>query len=509
MSSSGCIDTHCHLNSQDYFADLDDVINESKKAGVMKFVVPATCPDDIGRTIEIAEQYDCVYAAVGVHPHDASKLDDAVLEKIKILSKREKVVAIGEIGLDYYYNLSPQSEQKQALTKQIEIALEGELPIILHNRNSDGDMLDILHEYAAHKHFGGVMHCFSSDVDMLKCVLDMGLYVSYTANITFAKTNLDEQIQNTPLDKLLLETDSPYMTPPPNRGQRNTPKATWDVAKYIAKIKYIGIDEVIEMTNKNAQKLFKLMLIIISCLVAGWSAVYAQSDKTEYYDGDDYDYEQPDVYVRRIGFGPVIGTNTIVDRYTTGLKSFSQEGLLSSGAQLNIRIIEPLIFQVCYNYSENKKVYNQMPDSIKKQPDSLRLWPDPSYHNAVEFSFIYMLKPRNMVNFYGSAGATYFMNNLSRIRKLPETNTYYKERWDNSYVGLNAGIGAFVNFDLGSGGTIAINAEWKLGFSLADTKLDYDPRKGPDDADYFKGAVYSTMTSIPRGGIIWYIPWVK
>jgi TatD DNase family protein len=498
------IDTHCHLNDKSYDLDLDEVIKSAFAAGVENIIVPATNPNDLEKTLKIAEKDERIFAAVGVHPHDAKRVNSQVLEKINELANNKKVKAIGEIGLDYHYEHSPKKEQIFALEKQFEIAQNKDLPILLHNRESDEDMISFL-KSNRNENTKGVLHCFSSDMKMLENILDMNFYVAFTANITFAKTNLDEVVKNTPLDKLLLETDSPYMTPPPNRGKRNVPQTVKIVAEKISKIKNISIEEVIKMTTENAKKLFRISLILFVFLF-GKNVAYSQADNTDeeyYYEDEDYEYEQADRFVRRLGFGPIFGTNTFVDMYKTGWKSFSQEGLFAFGGLINYRITEPLIIQAGYTYAKNTKIIERLPED---QLGTL----DPNYHQAFELSAIWMLKPRNAFNFYGSAGLSYFMNELSR-----NFTGHDKHYFDDNALGMNAGIGAFYNISLGSGGTMTIYAEWKIGFRFDKVELDYDPREAPGNSDgtpnpkYAIHTEYSSISSIPRGGIVWYMPFLK
>jgi len=526
------IDTHCHLNSNAYSKDRDEVIKSAFADGLECIIVPTAEPKDFNKTIKLVQQYENIYCSIGVHPHNAKEVDNKVLEDIKKLATYDKVVAIGEIGLDYHHNHSLQFEQMYAFEQQIKIAQELSLPIIVHNRESDADMIKLLSRYyptgqaqedireksndnnSNSKVFfqkekirikntqPGVFHCYSSDVRMLDKVLDMGFLISFTANITFPKMDMDEVVLNVPMDKLLLETDSPYMTPPPNRGQRNVPQAVKVVAEKISKVKNISIEEVIKMTNANAKKLFGLslclILFIFGSLLFGTNELNAQTNTNQdsYYDDWEYYDDFPDIYVRRLGFGPLFISNTFVDRYTEGAKSFSHEGIFAFGGLVNFRIIENLIIQGVYTYAKNNTFVSRLPDSTKG-------WIDPNYHKAVELSVIGMLNPRQMINFYGSAGTAYFINKLSRNY---DGQKFY---FDDKKLGMNAGVGIFINFSLGNAGTLVVNGEWKINFRLDEIALNYDPRHAPGTENYNRPSQYSQMSSMPRGGIIWYIPFLK
>lgn len=491
------IDTHCHLNSNSYNKDRDEVIKSAFADGIECIIVPTAEPKDFQKTIKLVQDYENIYCGIGVHPHNAKEVDSKVLEDIRKYASNNKVVAIGEIGLDYHYNHSSKEEQMFAFEEQIKIAQELSLPIIIHNRESDNDMITVLEKYFPNSQ-SAVFHCYSSDLLMLNKVLDMGFFVSFTANITFPKVNMDEVIFNVPMDKLLLETDSPYMTPPPNRGQRNVPQTVKIVAEKISKIKNISIEEVTKMTSANAKKLFGLSLCLVlftfGSLLFGTNELHAQvnTDYDYYYDDD---YDEPDPYVRRLGIGPLFGSNTFVDRYTTGNKSFSYEGIFAYGGLVNFRITEGMIIQGAYTYAKNMHFVNRLADTAKD-------WLDPSYHQAAELSIIGMFNAKQMVNFYGSTGLTYFMNKVSK--NLNEKKYFYDDK-----LGMNAGVGIFINISLGNAGTLVVSGEWKINFRLDATTLEYDPRLSPGDKDYNKPTTYTSISSMPRGGIIWYVPFLK
>ncbi|NLI61574.1 MAG: TatD family hydrolase, partial [Clostridiales bacterium] len=206
----------------------------------------------------LSAKYDILYAGIGIHPHEVSKVEDGYLDTLKSMAEGEKIVAIGEIGLDYYYEFSPREIQKQRFVEQIELSAQLGLPIIIHNRDSHKDMLDIL---TAHKDLikGGVMHCFSGSWDMAKIVLDLGLYISLAGPVTFKNARRPLEVaENIPLDRLLIETDSPYLTPVPHRGKRNDPGHVGLVAQKIAEVRNMTGQEVGEITTANALDLFSI-----------------------------------------------------------------------------------------------------------------------------------------------------------------------------------------------------------------------------------------------------------
>lgn len=490
------IDTHCHLNSIDYKDDLDAVIENSIVNGVEKIIVPSTTPDDMETAVEIIKKYNHIYAALGIHPHDADKYDENVVDRIKNLVDNypKRVAAIGEIGLDFYYNLSPVEMQKQVLIKQLILAKELNLPVIIHNRDSDAEMLEILNKYYNNTSCSGVIHCFSSDINFLDKVLNLGLYVSFTCNITFKSVLLDDVIEQVPMDKVLLETDSPYMTPAPNRGKRNVPENIAVVAEKISKVKNIKLDKVIEMTTNNAKKLFRLALFLLMfCLT---SNIYAQQNTAEYEDeyiDEEYD-ENYDPYHRVLGIGAILGSNTFVDQYETGLRNVSSNGLFTYGGAVNYRFLPAWILQGSYMYSKNTKHVDELGENEK---DLL----DPNIHQTLELSVIGMLKPRDMVNFYALLGATYFMN-----KRYSNPDGLHKQFDIDNKLGLNTGIGASVNINAGKAGVFTLFAEWKVGFRFDKITLNYDPRLSYTDPNYLTPTRVGSFASVPRGGVMWYMP---
>ena len=250
-------DTHAHLDDKRFDKDRGELIRGLPDRGVFRVICPGIDVESSERCIELSERYDIVYAGVGIHPHEAGSAGEDYLESLRSMAAHKKVVAIGEIGLDYYYDFSPREVQKKIFTEQIGLASEVGLPIIVHNRESHKDVLDILR---SNKDMlvGGVMHCYSGSWDMAKLFLDLGLYISLGGPVTFKNAKRPIEIaENIPLDRLLIETDSPYLTPVPHRGKRNDPGLVGLVAEKIAMIRGISLDEVRRITFENATSLFK------------------------------------------------------------------------------------------------------------------------------------------------------------------------------------------------------------------------------------------------------------
>jgi len=251
------IDSHAHIDDQKFNEDREAVLKNAQDAGVEMIINPGADEASSYRAVAMSEKYPMVYATVGIHPHDAS---DYVAEKHDPLltewAKKEKVVAIGEIGLDYHYDYSPRDVQQEVFIRQLNIAKAVKLPIVIHNRESMEDMVRILKEYFTPA-YGGIMHSYSGSVEMAKIFLEMGFHLSISGPLTFSNARkLPEVVAMMPLDRLLIETDSPYLTPTPHRGKRNEPAYVHFVAAEIARIRGIAVEEVAEITTQNAKRVF-------------------------------------------------------------------------------------------------------------------------------------------------------------------------------------------------------------------------------------------------------------
>ncbi len=252
-------DTHVHLNAEQYNEDLTEVINRALDEGVSEMVVVGFDRPTIEKAMKLCEMYDFIYAAVGWHPVDAIDMTDEDLVWIEELSSHPKVVAIGEMGLDYYWDKSPKEIQKEVFRKQIRLAKKVKLPIIIHNREATADIVDILREEGAEE-VGGIMHCYSGSVETARECLEMNFLISLGGPVTFKNAKKPKEVaQEIPLDRLLIETDAPYLAPHPYRGKRNEPAYVKLVAEQIAELKGITFEEVAKATTRNAKKLFGMI----------------------------------------------------------------------------------------------------------------------------------------------------------------------------------------------------------------------------------------------------------
>jgi TatD DNase family protein len=425
-----------------------------------------------------------LFSALGIHPHNAQEADEKQFERIENLAEAEYVVGIGETGLDYYYDFAPRDMQKKVFRKHLQIAKELKKPVIVHNRESDNDLIDIIRQEQDGS-LRGVLHCFSSPADTLKMAIDLGFHVSFTGNITFKNTNLGDIVQEAPLNRIMLETDSPYMTPVPFRGKRNEPRLVKLIAQKISEYKSIPIQEVISMTTGNAQKLFNLTIAALLFLTI-FSGAFAQDD-TEYTEDEippEEEFVNP--YKKTIGIGPYIGFNTIVETayLESGERPDSYEGLIAFGGALAYSPLDFLIIEAAYVYSKNNKIAEKWNYLV-----------EPSSYQVVELTSRWISNPYNRINIFATAGASIVFSSLGG----PYGTT--DERMD---MGINVGVGASGNINTGAG-LITPTFEWRLTFVFGRTD-GLDPRKDPADPSNTIFVPYekTTFFSIPRIGVIWY-----
>lgn len=250
------IDSHAHLFFENFKDDLDGVIERARETGLKYIIVPATDIETAEQTIALTQKYDMVYGTVGVHPHDTKDWDDTFIPRLEKLAGNSKIVAIGEIGLDYYYDYSPREKQIEAFKAQIELALKLKLPIVVHNREADEDVMNIIRSY---KESGlrAQFHCYNGTPADARELIEMGHFISFTGNITFKKADtLRETLKSIPARYLLTETDSPFMTPVPHRGKRNEPAYVKLVAEKIGEVHNLRMEDINRIAEYNTLKLF-------------------------------------------------------------------------------------------------------------------------------------------------------------------------------------------------------------------------------------------------------------
>ncbi|MBN2830840.1 MAG: TatD family hydrolase [Candidatus Omnitrophica bacterium] len=250
------IDTHCHLDFADFDHDRDEVIKRAEEKGVTRIINVVSSISGSERSLELSSKYPNVYAVVGIHPHEADSLDSHTQEVLRGLAKNKKTVAIGEIGLDYFKNYSRKDNQLRLFSFQLSLAKELNLPVVIHTRSAAKETLEILKEAMPLR---ALVHCFSGDREFLDECLSLGFFVSFTCNITYKKAdNLREMLKLTPLNRLMLETDAPYLSLEGSRGKRNEPMQVAALAEFVAGLKALSLEEVAKQTTDNAVKFFGL-----------------------------------------------------------------------------------------------------------------------------------------------------------------------------------------------------------------------------------------------------------
>lgn len=246
-------DSHCHLAMTE---ESEALLKAAREAGVRGFVVPGTKADDSEECVRLAERHDGVWAAVGFHPHEASDCSDEAFERISELGGRDEVVAIGEAGLDYYYDHSPRDQQKKVLGRHIELARELGKPVIIHNRESTEDLLDILRSYGAREN-AGILHSFTESWEVARELIEIGYLISFSGIVTFRSAeSLRDAAKQVPLESMLVETDTPYLAPVPHRGKSNQPMFVRHTGELIAELKGLDAAEVAEATTRNFERIF-------------------------------------------------------------------------------------------------------------------------------------------------------------------------------------------------------------------------------------------------------------
>ncbi len=485
------IDTHAHIDLPQFESDRNEVIQKAIFIGIEKIIIPAIEPKTFDNLIMTVNSHKILYCGIGIHPHNALEFNSNI-DKVAKYCVNNKVIAIGEIGLDYYYDFTPKDLQIDAFRNQLSIAKSHELPVIIHNREADDDILKSL-KSEQNGSLKGVLHCFSSPKDFLFKALDMGFYISFTGNITFKNNNLSEIVKETPIDRMLLETDSPYMTPTPNRGKRNEPSNVIYIAEKISEIKSIPLEEVKMKTTQNAHQLFKLLTIVFLLILIQFTA-FSQVPKIV-MEPQTYEIEEEyNPYRKYIGIAPVIGFNTIVYTYTlpkndyllAGEKDVSMEGIIAYGGSISIGPLEYLVIQFTYLYSKNEKLAREWDYTL-----------NPNFHRFYEISTHWISNPTGRIGIYGTLGYS-VIHNLYGREKVKDPG--YLESISS---GINVGIGAYINIPTAYG-LIVPTFGWRLNFELGTSKSDF-PYNSNGELVVIPTTV-KTFFSIPRVELIWFLP---
>jgi TatD DNase family protein len=261
------VDSHAHLDGEQFASDREQVIARAQESGIEALVAIGNGdgPAQVDCGIKLAEKYQFVYATLGIHPHEARLADEAAYQHMQGLARHPKVIAWGEVGLDYFYDHSPREVQKEVFRRQMDLAAAAKLPIVIHCRPSDGsdnaweDCFELLHEHWSKHSFGGILHCFTGNWQQAKIALELGFMISFAGNLTFPKAQqIRDAAQEVPLDRILIETDSPYLAPVPHRGKRNEPAFVKETARRLGELRGMTAEDVGFQTSRNFYNFFKL-----------------------------------------------------------------------------------------------------------------------------------------------------------------------------------------------------------------------------------------------------------
>jgi len=272
------VDSHAHLDGERFDSDREQVIARAREAGVQTIVAIGNGdgPDQLDCGIRLAEKYDFIYATLGIHPHEARLADEVAYQNMERLARHPKVIAWGEIGLDYFYDHSPRDVQKTVFTRQMDLAAAAKLPIVIHCRPSEGsddawnDCLELMQGNWVTRGLGGILHCFTGSWPQAKRALDMGFMISFAGNVTFPKAQqIRDAALEVPLERMLIETDSPYLAPVPHRGKRNEPAFVIETARKLGELRGLPAEEVGRQTTRNFYNFFKLTETAESKVSAG------------------------------------------------------------------------------------------------------------------------------------------------------------------------------------------------------------------------------------------------
>ena len=258
LQAGALVDSHCHLDDSRFDGDREAVIRRAQEAGVglMLGIGTGDGPPELEAAVRLAEQYDCVYATVGVHPHDAAKASDETLTLLEKLAGHPKVLALGEVGLDFHYDNSPRDQQRRVFADQLQLARKLRKPVVIHTRDAWSETIGMLEEHWGGSGLPGIMHCFSGGVAEARRCLGLGFYLSFAGTVTYAKaTAVQEAAREAPLDRLLVETDAPYLAPAPHRGKRNEPAFVVETARKLAALRGAPLEAIVAATTANFRRL--------------------------------------------------------------------------------------------------------------------------------------------------------------------------------------------------------------------------------------------------------------
>lgn len=483
------IDTHSHIDTSIFDEDREAMLGRAWDSGITSIIIPSIGIDGYSNLQRLVDSDERLFRGVGVHPHNVHGLTDANYAIVESELNNNRVVAVGEIGLDYYYDFAPKDEQQFWFRKQLQLAKQVNLPVIIHNREADDDILRILQEEQDGT-LRGVLHCFSSSKDVLNRAIELGMIVSFTGNITFKKSLLDEVVKSVPDGKFMIETDAPYITPVPHRGKRNEPSFVRYTAERIAELRLTNFNEIITMTTNTARSLFALSLLLLTLTVMLPTLGFAQEEEP-----DDEEFTHP--FPKRIGIGGGLALNTIVEsRVITrdgttsgpviGNQPFSWDGIQSVNGTLMYSLSDKIIIEASYVYSKNSRI--AFGDSLNPNEPS-RYQRNPNVHQFIELVGRYLFNPYSRVTFYGALGPSLIFNS-------------YDGAPFETKLGLVGGIGLFANIRTPIG-LIVPGGEWRINFMLENDINRQIGLNTNTNTKIFSPEV-NVLYSLPRFTLAWF-----
>jgi TatD DNase family protein len=473
------IDTHCHLDNKQFDNDRTEATERAFASGMTHLVIPAIEPARFDGVLALANSDGRIFCGMGIHPHNANDASDDALARVEELSYGTKVRAIGEIGLDYHYDFAPKTVQHEAFRKQLRIAKRRKLPVIVHNRESDDDMMRILDEEQDGS-LRGVLHCFSGTPEQAERAVQLGFHVSFTGNITFKTSTLSETVASVPMDKLMIETDAPYMSPVPHRGKRNEPAFVRLVAEKVAEIRSMTLDEVLTTTTATAQRFFSLSVIVFAFFLAPILA-FAQTD-------DDDDDDKPVVFVnpfpKKFGFGGMVGFNTLTDiteKAGVGNTVSFPGQALSIGGNIRYYVIDALAIDAGFYSGQNFTPTIPVPGSPTPPQ------PFPNRFQAFDLGLYYTTNPGNVVNICFGLGASYHLTTFNAGPTEPSVNDFgFNVKIVSLGVNILTPLGLFYpGFDFHASFVLGLNKSKQ--YNVGDTQIQ-------------RGFLYS----VPRVTLYWF-----
>jgi TatD DNase family protein len=448
------VDTHSHIYVSRFADDIDHVIERARAEGVETIITPATKPSEFSEAFALAERFPEIKVAVGVHPHHAHEITGADLEEIERIAAEGRAIAIGEIGLDYYYEFAPKERQHEVFRHQLGIARRLGLPAAIHNRESDDDLLRIIEE----EQDGSLrfqLHCFSSDKEVLERALDLGAMISFTGNITYPKSSLDDIVRAVPDERIMIETDAPYLTPVPHRGKRNEPSYVGLVAGKIAELRGATLDAIKEMTTANARRFFGLSLGIILLFALAGTDVAAQPQPVR-----TIDTTAPPPFNKLVGIGGHLASSTYITGATTEANALGY-GVWFTVAPLQPLDIDWLQLDLVYTHVEVKGVPDSAFIAVRNFKGDSTLPAPPNFHNTFDISVRATANPRKIITFFASFGLTHFSNEFGVDQYLIQNGDTSLKEYQESAWGISGSLGLSLNL-VTPYGTIAPTAEWRV-----------------------------------------------